>query len=836
MLPENTEAKAGPVVDLPPQGKYGFVGREVEMTRLERAFRQASIVLLTGPAGVGKTDLACEFARRLVDSGEAEGGALFISFHHGAGLPRVLHEIGTTLRGITFARLSLEEQRRWTVDYLRSNPCLLVWDDFDNAFEYLDDGEIQELVDLLREINDGREISGGAGRVLITGRGKALIDDARLPYMVECRHQALRGLSEEDAAQLAGLVLDEAGVNAADVADTAELEPEYPELARLLQGNPMAMRVVLPHLNRHTPSELSRFLRQFGQDGIGETELADAALSCSFSCLSPRARAHLPFLALFQQRVLLDVLTFMTQGEAYVSVMGEEMGWGACRTFLREARDYGILDSISPSVYLIPPAVPSFLARQLDLRLTLSQIDTLAQEFVRVYSDLGDYFLENLASEESESTVTGVLAEEANLLRALRLAETSGQWDNVQLVLQPLGQVYKMQERVLELRRLRGLVLSHIGLDADQAEQRGAIDLWMYLQATEISESIDRLEMDRAEGICYAVLKHLEASGESDAQLRVASVYHSLGLIAQGRGQYGEAEGLYRKAMRINETLGNEAGSADAYHQLGLIDQSRHRYEEAEAWHRMALEARERLEDEGESANECYQLGLLAEARYNFQDAFEWYQRARIAYEHTGDRSSEAAIYHRLGLIAQTHYDYEEAMGWYQRALLVYEELEDEVGGAADCYQIGLIALHRYEYEAAQGWLDQALEAYEMVGNESAIADTYHHLGVVAHAQKRYGEAEGWYQKALEILVRRGDEVVAANTWGQLGLLADQRRNYPHAVWYVAHIYEIAAAHQLPLLEQARKHLSGLRAKMGTEAFTRSWQEVSDVNVLPELE
>jgi tetratricopeptide (TPR) repeat protein len=123
-----------------------------------------------------------------------------------------------------------------------------------------------------------------------------------------------------------------------------------------------------------------------------------------------------------------------------------------------------------------------------------------------------------------------------------------------------------------------------------------------------------------------------------------------------------------------------------------------------------------------------------------------------------------------------------------------------------------------------------------MVGNESAIADTYHHLGVVAHAQKRYGEAEGWYQKALEILVRRGDEVVAANTWGQLGLLADQRRNYPHAVWYVAHIYEIAAAHQLPLLEQARKHLSGLRAKMGTEAFTRSWQEVSDVNVLPELE
>ena len=54
------------------------------------------------------------------------------------------------------------------------------------------------------------------------------------------------------------------------------------------------------------------------------------------------------------------------------------------------------------------------------------------------------------------------------------MAQTGEQWDNVQLVLQPLAQVYKMQERVLELRRLRERLLPHVGPEADQAGTSGS--------------------------------------------------------------------------------------------------------------------------------------------------------------------------------------------------------------------------------------------------------------------------------------------------------------------------------------------------------------------------
>ena len=789
------------------------------MRGLAAAFQRAPIVLLTGPPGVGKTDLACEFARRRANSGDHQGSVIYTAFDYGAGLGRVLHEIGSTLRGIAFARLPPEQQRQWIVDYLKQNPSLLVWDNFEDVFRYLEPAECQELTNLLRDVADG------SSHVLITGRAMDWTDNSGIEY----GHEALGGLGDEAARGLAGLIFDDAGVEAGSPG------LEYKELLGLLQGNPMAMRVALPHLKQHSSSVLTRAIHGWGREQIAGAEALDAALECSFSLLSARTRHHLPFLSLFRQRVLLDVLTFFTQGESYRSVMEEQLGWGACRTFLREARDRGILDAISPSVYLIQPSISEFLGRQLSLLLTSAQNGVLEEEFVRVYAGLGDYFLEKLSSEDAESTATGVLAEEGSLRRALQLAEVREQWESAQLILQPLGQVYKMQERVVELRRLREGLLTHIWTEVGQAEQRGATDLWLYLQGSEVGEAVDRMELDRAEGISYAMLRHLESSSDPSHQPQLATVYHHLGLISQGRSQYKEAQGWYEGALEIQEALGNDAECADSYHQFGLMAQSQNSYERAEGWHRKALEIRQRLDDRHELASECHQMAIVAEARDQLEDALDWYHKAGAAYEEAEDRASAAAVYHRLGLIAQARYDYEEASGWYQRALLAYEEMEDEAGAAGDLYQLGLVAVHRYEHEEAQEWLRQALEGYQQLENEPGMATTCHQLGVAAHAQRLSQEAEAQYQKALEIFVRLGDEVAAASTWGQLGVLAEEQGNYAHAVWYVAHTYEIALAHQLPLVSEARKHLSDLQAKMGTDAFLRCWQEVSDADILPDL-
>ena len=819
-ISDGPEVKNGPKLDLPPQGPYGLIGREHELARLEHSFQSSSIVLVTGPAGIGKTELACGFARWLVDKEGRTGEAIFTSFEYGAGLYRLLHELGTTLSGISFAALSLQEQRQWLVSYMRQNACLLVWDNFEKIFEYLDDNECHELIDFLRDISDGPTY------ILITGLVEAWINVTGIGH----GREELGGLGDAEAEQLAGLVLGKPGE------DTIGSKDEYLNLLRLLQGSPMSMRVLLPHLNSNTPSELVHALHQTRPSCREEGADLSAALDCSFSHLAPRTRIHLSFLSLFQQRVLLDVLTFMTQGEIYASIVGEKMGWGACRTFLREARECGILEAVSPSVYQIPASVSMYLRQQLALRLTAAQVADLEQEFVRVYADMGDYFLENLSSEDPDSTVTGVLAEEANLLQALHLAQEAGNWEYAQLILQPLAQVYKMQERVMELRRLRHRLLAYAGAEADQAEERGSIEFWLYLQGTEVDDAIGRGELDTAESICHSVLTYLKSSSNPSAQPRIAWTYHQLGLIAQGRDQHSQAEVWYKDALKINESLGNEAESADSYHQLGLIAQSRRLYDDADEWHRKALEIRERLGDEAEAGSECHQLALVSEARSQFQDALEWYHRARLAYEHVDDKANSAIVYHQIGLISHVQYDYEEAAGWYQKAVTVYDELGDEVGGANDYYQLGIIALHSDDNEGGEEYVRQALRAYQQLHNEAGTAGCYHHLGLLAHARQQRQDAELWYQAALEIFLRSGDEAAAASTWGQLGSLAQERGDYDHAVWYVAHAHEIAVSHQLPLLHHTIGHLSDLRSKMGAERFIRCWDEVSGADILRQLE
>jgi hypothetical protein len=85
------------MVDLPEEGAYGFIGRDYDILRLERAFRRNHVGLLKGMGGVGKTELVCGFARWLDETQGRTGGIFFTSFEQGAGLSHVVNQIGRVL-------------------------------------------------------------------------------------------------------------------------------------------------------------------------------------------------------------------------------------------------------------------------------------------------------------------------------------------------------------------------------------------------------------------------------------------------------------------------------------------------------------------------------------------------------------------------------------------------------------------------------------------------------------------------------------------------------------------------------------------------------------------
>ena len=817
---------------LPQGGPHGLVGRRGEFHHLERLFLKGPVVLLSGLTGVGKTELALGLARWLSRTGSRPGGVFYTTFEVGAGVERVIHEAGTSVAGLDFADMPAQQQRRWLVEYLQDHPSLLIWDGLENAAGFptpggglLDESEQSELDAFLREVADG-----GQSWVLLVSRRneEPWLSTPHLDY-------ELPGLGHHDALELGNNMLQQAGVFDSLQGGSAEsqLGQGYFRLLELVKGHPLAMQIGWPLLKELPASllekEISKGIAELAPDDGEEARPSylTALMDFSFSRMSHRSRAHLPFMYLFQRRVMMDILTHITQERVYRTVMGEELGWGACRTLLRSARDTGFMEPVTPSVYQIHQSFPWFYGRHLHRQLAASDILRLEQEFVRVYADTADYFMETLY-ENQDSGATAVLAEEGNLTQALGLALEAKQWGSAQILVQPLAQVYRMQKRHPELRRLRRQLLETVAPnsgDASEAESAGGIDLWLYLVGTEASEAADLGELDYGEELNRQLLAYLTSQPGDGDDPRVAAVNHQLGVIAQRRWQLDEAEEWFLKSLAIIEHGEDRAVAADDYHSLGQVCQYQRRYTEAQGWFKKSLEIHQRLQDEEEMIKDYRALGLTSQYKSEYDEAESWYQRAKDIVEEHRDEETAILIYHELATVNHARYSFDEAETWYRQALNLSDQLGKQEQMAVEFHHLGLLAQNReLFYEDAENWFLLALEKYEDLGDRRSAGDECRQLGVLFHEQKKLDDAEQWYLRARDMFDEVRDVQRTARIYGQLGMVAEDRGGLEEALEWVARTYSLTIDHDLPLLAQVKSHLGRLREKYGADRFTEWWQ------------
>ena len=823
-MPQPEQETSG--TDLPRGGPYGLIGRHSEMLELERRFRQNPIVLLSGDVGIGKSELALGLASWLRKTGGRSGGVFYLAFEVGAGLERVLHEIGTALAGLDFADLRSEERRAWVLDYLKETPALLVFDSLQNLAGFptgapglLDESEMADLDSFLKEVAEG----GQTWTLLVSRRDQE-------PWLtVPHDNYRLSGLCAGDQIVLGTRLLEEAG------ADPMRLGPEYLGILELVEGHPLAMEIALPLLKEVPASVLLGELRteleqhESRADEEGRPGYLTVVMDHSFSRMTHRSRTHLPILSLFRSRVMMDILTHITQeGEAYRSVTGEQLGYGACRTLLRSARASGFLEPITPSVYQIHPALPWFYGRSLYRQFTQSAIQQLEQEIVRVYADTADYFMETLY-ENQEAGTTAILAEEGNITQALALSLEAGQWENAQLLVQPLAQVYRMQKRYPELRRLRRQLLETAGVTAEEAEKTGGIDLWLYLMGTEASECIETKEFDRADALNQELLQYLANKDDGDIDPRTAAVFHQMGQVAQNRWQLAEAEGLFTQSLAIIEGGEDQEPIADDYYGLGLVCQYRRRYTEAKEWFSKALDIHQRVNDAEEMVKDYRSLGLCCQYKFEYDEAASWYQRAREILEENRDEETAVLVYHSLGTVCHAQYQFDEAQNWYEQALTLSDRMSNHAQMGTEFHHLGLVEQAREMFvDDAEHWFQMALEKWQNLGDRRSEGDECRQLGVLFHEQKDLDKAEEWYGLARDIFEEIQDLSRICRTYGQLGMVAEERNDIPGALLWAGRTYQLASENNLAVLVQVKHHLSRLKEKHGEDNFAAWWREFAN--------
>jgi tetratricopeptide (TPR) repeat protein len=776
------------LVGFPKEAAYGFIGRDYDILRLERAFRQNNIVLLQGMAGVGKTELACGFARWLEETQGRTGKMFFMSFEHGATLSNVVNQVGREVWGDKFSQYRAEQQQQAVLKYLKTQPSLLIWDNFEPVAGFPAGNEpllnASERDSLQRFLKDLR---GGKSWVLITSR--------REERWLDCGYRLLdlRGLREQDVEELAAKILQTAGV------DRARLSSEYLELLKLLGGHPFSLRVVLPHLKTQQPKQLIEALRQ-GLDTLDGTpdkereKSLTVSLDYSFAKLSERARRHLPFLALFSERVVADWLHAFSNspdnelGQAYQAFFGENVQKTDWLGLLNEAVEAGILEHLGETIFKIHPALPWYLRQRLSEQHAAQEVSELEKKLLVFYAVLAGNYRDNLiGNAELASLVLQV--EEPNLLQYLRLAEQQRDWSKAVLIVQALGELYQRLDYKPKFRALRQRVLMQIGVRLSDAKAEGqdAFWLWRYLRGMDANDALDIADWEAAKAINQEILDELIASNDPSLDRSIAVFFHQLGLVARKQRQFEEAHNHYQKALQIYEDARDNYNAAREYFSLGIVAQEQGKFEEAKAYYQKALQIR----------------------------------------KNAGDDYKAAEVYNSLGILAVDRQKFEEAISFYKRALQIYGDVGDDYQVATVCHNLGVVAEHQRQFEEASFYFLKALQIREDSGNNYLAADEYYSLGRLAQELGQCQEAIAYYEKALDIFQESKDWYKFSTLLGSYGNLLEAQEFWTEALQIYIQSLGIDLQHNRETVGCDLRDFGRMFKVMGRSQFETVWQEMT---------
>jgi hypothetical protein len=216
-------------------------------------------VVLHGPAGIGKTELAKAFGRwwRSSKGVDDPSWVIFYSFEPGAAsyaLPDVINAIGTHVYGAGFAaERDREGQRNMVLELMRERRLLLIWDNFEAVHTMPDPGSAtpplneSQRAALLGFLADVREHS--ASTIIITSR-------THEEWLGKTSRIEVGSLAHDEAIDYADRLLQplpQAGARRANRA--------FGELMQWLDGHPLSMRLVLPLLEGSDPLLLLKELQ-----------------------------------------------------------------------------------------------------------------------------------------------------------------------------------------------------------------------------------------------------------------------------------------------------------------------------------------------------------------------------------------------------------------------------------------------------------------------------------------------------------------------------------------------------------------------------------------------
>ncbi|HEU5374995.1 MAG TPA: tetratricopeptide repeat protein, partial [Ktedonobacteraceae bacterium] len=697
---------------MPPEPRYGFIGRARELLQIERHLLRKRLVVVSGFGGVGKTALVREAANWLTRTG-MYAGACFVSFEHGGDAALLLSVLGTCLGvndshynpndpAVALARLK---------SALSAHPCLVVADNLESVLPKgdapLEDVTRKQLWSVLLDL---AKLQAG---VLLTTRDTAF-GDTRIAPGAQVASFPLVGLLPDDAYALATQLLENLDIDRARV-PYADLR----DLLTMLDHHPLAIQLVLPTLQTlpltTIRANFALLLAHFTDDyETGRNRSLLASLDYSIQRLSVVERTLLPRLAIFEGGASEDSLLTITD----ISLDG----WTTLRQALEQA---GLLTVETVEESFVPflrfhPLLTPYLRSQHggdDAALREHYAQCYADCAISFYHEYGQY---------PQKVRTLVQKELPNLRKALEVLLATGKMEASASMAESLS----MFLGAFGLRRERDELRQRVGkaLATQRATEHGIVTYAEYLHESGLAED----ELNRGNKYAaYDQLTHLLARIETlpeGTPLGYGSHEHCTTLLSLSRClQPVEAETCLRRALQIVDLLIkqnpekkssiNLRGAVLAYLVTPLFSQGK--YAQARDVSEQALEVAKQLGDRRNLAEMNVRLAVLALYRPDYAEAKSRFAAAVQDFRMLCMPAREAEMWLGLGGVAERQEDWIKAEHCYRQGLAIHELLGDAYQASAACNYLASIARIMGRAGEAEGWYKRALELDKLASPDS---------------------------------------------------------------------------------------------------------------------